>query len=62
MAYIYFDYPAYLTVSEFANANPIGTYILFTDTDEVTVADGDYEDRYGEEVVLYYFKQEVQYV
>ena len=52
--------PDCYTISEFANDNPIGTYILATGTHVVTVKDGSYYDTWdsGREIPIYYFKKE----
>lgn len=53
--------PDCYSVADFANDNPIGTFILGTGTHVVAVIDGSYYDTWdsGEEVPVYYWKKEM---
>ena len=52
--------PNCYTIRDFANDNPIGTFILATGTHVVAVLDGNYIDTWdsGDEVPIYYFEKE----
>ena len=52
--------PNCYTIRDFANDNPIGTFILATGTHVVAVLDGNYIDTWdsGDEVPVYYFEKE----
>ena len=52
--------PDCYTIADFANEHKTGKYILATGSHVVAVVDGDYYDTWdsGEEVPMYYFKQE----
>ena len=53
--------PVCITVSQFADDNPEGVFVLATQNHVVTVVDGCYYDSWnsGNEVVLYYFEKEI---
>lgn len=53
-------YPYSYTISEFANDNPKGKYLLFVGEHVVCVVDGNYYDTFdsGYEVPSFYWKQE----
>ena len=52
--------PNCYTIRDFANENPVGTFILATGTHVVAVKDGNYFDTWdsGDEVPIYYFEKE----
>ncbi len=52
--------PNCYTIRDFANENPVGTFILATGTHVVAVVDGNYIDTWdsGDEVPIYYFEKE----
>lgn len=52
--------PNCISVSEFVEAHPEGTYVLATQNHVVTAIDGNYLDSWdsGDEIVLYYFEKE----
>lgn len=51
--------PDCYSVAEFAEDNPVGTYVLATGTHVVAVVDGDYFDAWdsGAEIPAYYWKR-----
>ena len=53
--------PMCVTVSQFTEEHPEGTYVLATENHVVTAVDGSYYDSWdsGDEVVLYYFEKEI---
>jgi len=53
--------PDCITVSQFAEDNPEGVFVLTTQNHVVTVINGNYYDTWdsGNEVVLYYFEKEI---
>lgn len=52
--------PQCITVKDFSNQNPKGRYVLACTNHVVAVNNGDYYDTWdsGDEIVLYYYKQE----
>lgn len=52
--------PNCYTIRDFANENPVGTFILATGTHVVAVVDGNYIDTWdsGNEIPIYYFEKE----
>ena len=52
--------PNCYTIRDFANENPVGTFILATGTHVVAVVDGNYIDTWdsGDEIPIYYFEKE----
>lgn len=52
--------PNCYTIRDFAEDNPVGTFILATGTHVVAVKDGNYYDTWdsGDEVPIYYFEKE----
>ena len=52
--------PDCYTVKQFAEDNPVGTYILGTGSHVIAVKDGNYYDTWdsGDEVPIYYFEKE----
>lgn len=53
------DCPQCLTVAEFADAHPHGSFALGTGSHAVAVADGDYYDAWdsGNEIPIYFWKK-----
>ena len=52
--------PNCYTIRDFANENPVGTFILATGTHVVAVVHGNYIDTWdsGDEIPIYYFEKE----
>lgn len=53
--------PACISVAEFADQHPKGTYVVNTENHVVTIVDGNYYDTWdsGDEIVLYYYEKEI---
>ena len=52
--------PDCYSVEDFANDNPVGSYLLYIGSHVVTVVDGDYYDSWdsGKEIPIYYYSKE----